>query len=286
MSNKLYNTTTWIWHQVLRAPIRFKTAYDNKTRRPQLTVVFLHGICATSDTWKTTIRQLTNDEDFVKVRLVALDLLGFGKSLRADWPKYDEITYSRALHKSLRRLKTRGKLILVGHSMGSLIAANYIVNYSHPVEVCKLILVSAPVLMANEQAKLPDQIYTKSYYSLHEIVNGVPAAEVFAKIAQKFTSFQSAYMNTTATHRSMDNIILNPHNYQTFVKIHIPTLLVHGHFDPLVIGNNLKRIAEHNPHYVKYTSVIGQHDISAGKRAKIVKEIKQTLKEQAKYEIL
>lgn len=286
MSSKLYNTSTWIWHKVLRAPIRLKAGYDNKMRKPQLTVVFLHGICATSDTWKTTLRQLTSVEDFTKVRFVALDLLGFGKSLRADWPKYDEESYSRALHKALRKLKTKGKLVIVGHSMGCLIAANYAVNFSHPVEISKLILISAPVLMANEQAKLPDQIYTKSYYSLHKIVDEVPAAGVIARIAQKFTSFQSTYMNSTATHRSMDNIILNPHNYQTFVKIHVPTLLIHGHFDPLVLGVNLKRVAEHNPRYVKYTSVIGQHDISAGKRAKIVTELKKTLKEQAKNETL
>lgn len=279
MASKLYNAATWTWHKIFHAPIRLSVAYDNKVKHPEATVIFLHGISATSATWNSTLKQLGKDRDLTRVRLVALDLLGFGGSLHADWLKYDYSEYSKALHRTIRKLHPRGKIILIGHSMGSLIAANYIVNYEPAVKIDRLILVSAPILMADELAKLPDQIYAKSFNSLHRIVREVPAAEAVGKIAQKFTSFRSAYINTTATHRSMDNIILNRHNYRTFVSIHIPTLLIHGHFDPLVIGANLRRAAAHNPRYIRYTSVIGQHDVSVGKRAKIITEIKKVLKE-------
>lgn len=279
MLNKIYNSCTWLWHKILRVPIRLSVAYDNKVRRAKVTVIFLHGISATSTTWNTTLKQFSRDPDLKNVRLVALDLLGFGKSLHADWLKYNQIEYLRALHKALRKLHPHGHIILVGHSMGALIAADYVVNYERAIDISKLILVSPPLLMADDLAKLPDQVYTKSYASLHKIAKDVPAAEVLAKIAEKFTSFRSDYIKTTAFERSMENIILDPHNYRTFLKIHIPTLLIHGHFDPLVIGANLKRVAARNPRYVNYISVIGQHDISVGKRAKILAEIKKTLKE-------
>lgn len=279
MLNKIYNSCTWLWHKILRVPIRLSVAYDNKVRRAKVTVIFLHGISATSTTWNTTLKQFSRDPDLKNVRLVALDLLGFGKSLHADWLKYNQIEYLRALHKTLRKLHPHGHIILVGHSMGALIAADYVVNYERAIDISKLILVSPPLLMADDLAKLPDQVYTKSYASLHKIAKDVPAAEVLAKIAEKFTSFRSDYIKTTAFERSMENIILDPHNYRTFLKIHIPTLLIHGHFDPLVIGANLKRVAARNPRYVNYISVIGQHDISVGKRAKILAEIKKTLKE-------
>ncbi len=55
-----------------------------KVQHPKLTVVFLHGISATSETWRNTLRQLSKDPDLTEVRIIALDLLGFGKSLRAD----------------------------------------------------------------------------------------------------------------------------------------------------------------------------------------------------------
>lgn len=280
MANKIYNLATWIWHKVFRRPVRLKIAFDNKRTSAKVTVVFLHGISATSSTWLTTIKQFDLDQDLQEVRLVALDLLGFGKSLKADWLKYDEAEYSSALHLALKKLRPKGAVILVGHSMGCLIAANYVVNYNNPVPITELILVSPPVLMADELAKLPDKVYMKSYGSLYRIATDIPAAEVVAKLVQKFSSFRSDYIKTAAFKKSMENIILNHHNYQTFVKIHIPTLIIHGHFDPLVMGSNLKRATQHNQRYLRYVSVIGQHDISVGKRVKILKEIKKVLKNE------
>lgn len=284
MKHRFYNVVTWFWHKILRVPIKLAKVSDSGTKKAKVTVVFLHGISATSSTWNSTVKQFTRDQDLRDVRLVSLDLLGFGKSLKADWLKYDESEYNSALNRSLHKLKAKGAVMLVGHSMGSLIAADYAVNYEKPIDLRELILVSPPVLMADELAKLPDKVYTKSYGSLHKFATEVPAAEVIAKLVQKFSSFRSDYIKSVAFERSMNNIILNSKNYQTFVKLHLPTLIIHGHFDPLVMSSNLKRATKRNPHYIKYVSVIGHHDISAGKRAKILVEIKKVLKEETKNE--
>lgn len=281
MASKLYNSATWVWHRVFHVPIRLKVAYHRKVRKPKLTVIFLHGISATSSTWQSTFRQCEKDPDLAAVELIAFDLLGFGKSLQADWLKYTYHDYDRALHRSIKKLHAHCPIVLVGHSMGALITADYVANYEKACEPAALILVSPPLLMAGDLAKLPDQIYTKSYRSIHNFAKDVAAAEVIAKIIQKFSSFRSDYIKTKAFERSMENIILNRANYQTFVKLHRPTLIIHGHFDPLVMSSNLKRAANRNPRYLKYTSVIGQHDISVGKRAKIILGIKQLLKEDA-----
>lgn len=281
----LYNSATWVWHKVLHVPIKLVKAYDNKVKKAKLTVVFLHGISADSDTWKQTFAQFIKEKDLASVRLVAFDLLGFGKSLKADWLQYNEAEYCKALDTALRKLKIQGKLALVGHSMGSLIAADYAANFEPCVNIDRLILVSPPVLMADELAKLPDKAYTKSYGSLHKIATTVPAAETVAKLVQKFSSFRSAYVKTVAFERSMENIILNSKNYQTFVNLRVPTVIIHGHFDPLVMGSNLRRAAKRNPCYIKYVSVIGHHDISVGKRAKILLEIRKILKEERKNEV-
>lgn len=279
-NSRFYNFRTRLWHKVLRQPVRLKTAYDSRTKNPRLTVVFLHGISATSDTWKTTIRQFTKNPDLEGVRFIALDLLGFGVSLQANWLDYNYGDYDHALDNALEHLKVEGPVVLVGHSMGSLIAANYAVNYQPSVDLVHLILVSPPVLMSEELAKLPDKVYTKSYGSLHRLAKDEPVMEVIANFIQRFSSFSSKYIKTPAFGRSMDNIILNHSNYRTYSKLKVPTLIIHGHFDPLVMRSNLKRVAEVNSKYVRFVSVMGHHDISAQKRSKMLIELKRVLREE------
>lgn len=278
-SRKFYNWRTKFWHRFLRRPTFMRPLFDNKIKNPRLTVIFLHGISATAKTWQTTFRQFSKNPDLKGVRFIALDLLGFGKSLRTDWLDYDYLDYETALERSLKRLKVTGPVVLIGHSMGSLISADFVVNHHSAFNITNLILVSPPVLMSEELAKLPDKVYTKSYSSLYRLAKDEPAIEVMANFVQRFSSFSSKYIKTPAFERSMDNIILNPHNYQTYTKIKLPTLIIHGHFDPLVMRSNLKKVASANPN-VRFVSVIGHHDVSAQKRNKMLIELKRILREQ------
>lgn len=278
--HKFYNFRTRFWHRFLNAPVYLKSAYDNKVKNPRLTVIFLHGISATSETWRTTFHTFSKNPDLKGVRLIALDLLGFGKSLQSNWLDYDYLDYNTALNASLKKYKVTGPIVLVGHSMGSLIAANYATNYHSSVNLVGLILVSPPVLMPEELSKLPDRVYTKSYSSLHRLARDEPVMEVIANFIQRFSSFSSKYIKTPAFGRSMEQVILNHNNFQTFTNVRIPTLIIHGHFDPLVMRSNLKHAAEANPEYIRFVSVMGHHDVSSQKRTKILIELKRILHEE------
>ncbi len=278
--HKLYNFRTRLWHQIFRMSIFLKAAYDNKVKKPRLTVVFLHGISATSDTWRTTIHAFSKNRDLKNVRLIALDLLGFGKSLQSNWLDYDYLDYDSALDASMKKYKISGPVVLVGHSMGSLIAAHYATDYRPSIDLVGLILVSPPVLMSEELAKLPDRVYTKSYSSLHRLARDEPVMEVIANFIQRFSSFSSKYIKTPAFGRSMEQVILNHHNFQTFANLKVPPLIIHGHFDPLVMRSNLKHAAEVNPEHIRFISVMGHHDVSSQKRTKILIELKRILHEE------
>ena len=278
---RLYNAWTYFLHRILHLPIRLRAVFDNRRRHPELTVIFLHGISATSSTWKTTIHQLQHEPGLENLRLVTLDLLGFGKSLQADWLDYDYPAYQSALRSALKCLKIRSPYVLVGHSMGALIAAHYAAAPTNDHQLASLILVSPPVLMADDLARLPDQIYTHSYRTLVRLATAEPAIEVIANFIQRFSSFRSQYLKTPAFAKAMERVILNRTNYRTFTSLKTPTLIIHGRFDPLVMRSNLKRAVAHNPRHLRYVGVMGQHDISVNKRTKIVNQLKHLLKEQA-----
>lgn len=277
MTTRLYNSLTWLKYRILHRPLRMQAVFDRRVVQPRLTVIFLHGISATSTTWSTTLRQFAKNTDLTHVRLIALDLLGFGKSLHSDWLDYDYREYHTALENTCRKLHITGPVILVGHSMGALIAANYAVQPHRALDIMQLVLVSPPVLMAAEVAKLPDRIYTKSYGALNQLAKDQPAVDVIAHFIQRFSSFRKQYLKTAAFGKSMENIILNPQNYRDFTQLRLPTLIIHGRFDPLVLTTNLKKAAKQNSKYLQLVEVMGQHDISAQKRAKILKIIKENL---------
>lgn len=276
--SRLYNAMTFFWYKILHRPITMRRIFARRVKNPRLTVIFLHGISATSETWRVTIRQFSKLPELEQVNFYALDLLGFGKSLQSNWLDYDYHDYEQALENTLKKLKVKTPVVLVGHSMGSLILADFVTNFQSKFDIRQLILVSPPVLMSNELAKMPDKVYTKSYGSLQKLTEEEPAMEVIANFIQRFSSFRGKYLTTPAFGRSMDNVILNHKNYQTFTSIKVPTLIVHGHFDPLVMQSNLKRVAKHNSH-VRFVSVMGHHDVSAQKRTKILIELKKVLRE-------
>jgi pimeloyl-ACP methyl ester carboxylesterase len=82
-------------------------------------VIFLHGIAAESATWRAVFHEISQDHSLQNVRLVALDLLGFGKSLHAGWLDYDYYDYITAINHTIKHLKISSPVVLVGHSMGA-----------------------------------------------------------------------------------------------------------------------------------------------------------------------
>src|SRR5437764_5763869 len=103
------------WHQLLRQPYRLARTVDQGSGR---TVVLLHGIGRSGAVWQHVVEQL----DGKPYRLVAYDLLGFGKSPKPDWAEYNVDDHARAVIASLLQLKPGEPVIIVGHSMGSLVA--------------------------------------------------------------------------------------------------------------------------------------------------------------------
>src|SRR5690606_13354373 len=98
--------------------------------------VFIHGIGGTGGVWKEVIAKLTVEN----IRIIVVDLIGFGDSPRPEWAMYSTKFQARSLRSTLLRKGILGKVTIVGHSMGSLVAIDMARRY--PLSVKQLILCS------------------------------------------------------------------------------------------------------------------------------------------------
>ena len=113
--------------------------------RNQRTVVLLHGLLGNAEYWRDVATLLPD------LRVIALDLLGFGAS---QWPAsadYDYDEHCAAVLKTLDVLELRGPVVLVGHSMGALIALRLAAD--HPGRFAGLILVGMPIFDSAAEAR-------------------------------------------------------------------------------------------------------------------------------------
>lgn len=102
-------------------------------------IVLLHGFLGSKGDWAKLAPKLVN----AGYRVVAIDLLGFGcapKPLSATYDYADHIVY---INKTLEQLAIEEPFILIGHSMGALIAKRYTLQHSQNVK--KLVLLHPPL---------------------------------------------------------------------------------------------------------------------------------------------
>jgi cis-3-alkyl-4-acyloxetan-2-one decarboxylase len=100
-------------------------------------LVLVHGLASSSRYWGDRL-------PFVSAhRVLAPDLLGFGRSPKPASAGYTSAEHVTALRAALRA-RTAGPFDLVGHSLGTLIALHYAAAF--PEDVRSLVLISLPVV--------------------------------------------------------------------------------------------------------------------------------------------
>ena len=102
-------------------------------------VVLIHGIASSYVTFENVVPLLDDH------RVIAVDLLGFGGSPAPPASTYTLEEHVDYLSRTLSRLRIPEPFVLVGHSMGSLIASRYASTRSSKLR--GLVLVSPPVYL-------------------------------------------------------------------------------------------------------------------------------------------
>lgn len=102
------------------------------------TVILLHGLMGSWRTWHTVIESLTG-----KYHFVAIDLLGFGDSPKPKEAKYDRHDHIAALKLTLEHYGYASPHMIVGFSLGSVLAM-YLVK-ERAIKTDRLLLIGSPL---------------------------------------------------------------------------------------------------------------------------------------------
>ncbi len=209
------------------------------------TIVFLHGIAASNSNWQRVYGGLSSN-----TRIVLVDLLGFGESPVPSRADYSVATHAKAVWLSLDAHGIFGDVLLVGHSMGCIIATK--MAYLRPLRIKELYLLSLPIYKGYDiiegTAGRVDSFVNKMYFKFYQSICESSLLLVF--VGSMLTSFfkgkyifQLKLRNLTAFRRSLVNCI---EFQRTEVELmNLPAMPVHlyyGQFDIFVIHKYLNEL--------------------------------------------
>jgi cis-3-alkyl-4-acyloxetan-2-one decarboxylase len=217
-------------------------------------VLFLHGLGRSGTASWQHIPQLLRGKP---VRVLAFDLLGFGRSPKPDWPEYNVDDHAKAVIAAIGKLHLRQPLVLVGHSMGCLVAVR--AARLRPDLVRHLILYEMPLYKG-----LPDKrsyrLRLKFYFALYDkiiaykpIFKG-PGKKRAQRLAERIAGFTLDDATWRPFIRSLKHTIMEQSAHEDIKQIKLPMEVIYGTRDRIVIrgktaeifGEDVANITAHN----------------------------------------
>ncbi|MBC8334962.1 MAG: alpha/beta hydrolase [Anaerolineales bacterium] len=179
-------------------------------------VIFLHGWVGSWRYWISSMQ--TTSTSF---RAYALDLWGFGDTAHhsREQEKYSLKKQAALLHAFLEKMGI-GKIALVGHGLGALVALEFASTYANIVD--RVMIINCPL----DTEKINPRLYTDTMDELVSWLSShMPDAQIALADAKK--------TDPAAIHASKNGIIAS-NLFKNVILQHTPCLLVNGDQDPLV----------------------------------------------------
>lgn len=122
--------------------VRLAVSDYGSDRADAPTVVLLHGLLLSQESWEPQVRQLRRRYGS-RIRIITYDHRGHGRSSGSPMPTYEIAQLAADLAEVLTALQIAGPLTLAGHSMGGMTALAYCGRPAskRPVEPLGLVLV-------------------------------------------------------------------------------------------------------------------------------------------------
>jgi cis-3-alkyl-4-acyloxetan-2-one decarboxylase len=261
-----------IFHRLLRLPYTLHVQASEPAGKPRATILFLHGIGNSGEAWSHVTAALPKD-----LRLITIDLLGFGKSPQPTWVLYNAKTQARSVHASLLKLRIRGPIIVVGHSLGALVAIE--LAKRHPKYIKSLILCSPPLYQPEypfNRDRFLREIFRLSQRYPERFVALSSQAKRYGLVNKAF----SVSTDNVATYmKALEATIINQRTLEDAKQLELPITIIHGKLDPVVIPRNLKSLAKGNPN-VTLKHILAGHEVHGRFIPAIVAEIEAQIKHE------
>lgn len=247
-------------HRLLKVPYTLHIHTDQRVKNPKATVLFIHGIGNSGAAWKEVTRKLPDD-----IRIISIDLLGFGESKRPSWAVYSVKTQARSVLATLLKLRITHPIIIVGHSLGALVAVEIAKRY--PLLVHSLILCSPPFYKIDEEKR---QLVPRSDDMLREMYKlaykhpdqFLKISMIAARLGLVNKAFNLTTDNVSIYMNALESSIINQTSLEDATKLRLPTHIIYGRLDPVVVAKNLKFLESSNAH-VTLSSVVASHEIKS-----------------------
>lgn len=206
------------------------------------TIVLLHGKNFNGAYWKTTIQALTEDGH----RVVVPDQIGFGKSTKPVGYQFSFQQLAKNTKQLLDELKIE-KVIILGHSMGGMLATRFTLMYPELVE--KIILEN-PIGLEDWKIVVPyvsiDQHFQNELNASYEKVKAYqlefyydniwnPAYDEWVYLLTGWTKHPEYRLVAWNNAQTSEMIFTQPVVYE-FQYIQVPSLLIIGTRDRTAIG--------------------------------------------------
>jgi pimeloyl-ACP methyl ester carboxylesterase len=229
----------WLTRILSRPPL-LHVGVDSGTGSP---VILVHGIASSSVTFERVFPLITG-----RHRAIAIDLLGFGGSPAPENASYSIEEHVAALAWTIRSLKLREPFVLVGHSMGGLIAARY--AGTRGSRVSRLVLVSPPVYLApTTVGGAVDRAAMGLYFRVYEYLRGnkqftIRAAAQLARLSPIKNLLDVSEKSWRPFVLSLENSIETQTVVSDVAAVRVPVELVYGSLDPFLAPAGIRILAQ------------------------------------------
>lgn len=229
-----------LWHRALRRPYRLVVSTEGQGQ----SLVLLHGLSAKRGDWQPLLKLL----DPALWRVTAPDLLGFGESPKPSWNSYDVQEHAKTVVAALKKEKVETPFTLVAHSMGCLVATHIATHY--PKLVKRLILYQPP-LFADAPEYPAHSKKRQKYFTFFEYIANHPQlvathSHRLWRMARKLSGMAVRADTWNAFERSLRNTIMQQQAYDELHAIKIPTDIIYGRLDFVVIRTDVQRMFKRN----------------------------------------
>lgn len=245
MCEKIYvDMLNELIYKKLHAPYTLNLVVLQSPKRPRKTIILLHGIGSSTMMWNGVATDLTSD-----VRIIAIDLLGFGNSPNPGWATYDARTQANCIVKTLILHRIPLKSMIVGHSLGALVAVELARRF--PWYISDILLVSPPIYRPSKKrivATQKEDLLRGMYKILYRNPRNTERALLLAKrfyIKRTGVTVASG-VNVESFLAALRAAIINQSTIDHINDVRAPIHILSGSRDPLVVPRNLKELAMTN----------------------------------------